>query len=60
MIMSKTPPRVLEDMQRQEFLELLYQRRGRGDGVFTGLYQEWSHVVLSWKRAQELKEAGKI
>ena len=55
--MSKTPPQVLEDMQRQEFLELLYQRRGKNDGLFTGLYSEWAEIVLAWKRAQELRDA---
>ena len=44
-------------MQRQEFLELLYQRRGRNDGLFTGLYTEWAQIILDWKRAQELDSA---
>ena len=52
---SKTPPEVIENMQRQEFLELLYQRRGRNDGLFTGLYTEWAQIILDWKRSQELK-----
>ena len=53
--MSKTPIEVIENMQRQEFLELLYQRRGRNDGLFTGLYTEWAQIILDWKRSQELK-----
>ena len=53
--MSKTPPDVVENMLRQEFLELLYQRRGQNDGLFTGLYSEWAQIILDWKRAQELK-----
>ena len=57
MIMSKTPSRVLEDMQRQEFLELLYQRRGKDDGLYSGLFSEWAEIVLAWKRAQELRDA---
>ena len=44
-------------MLRQEFLELLYQRRGKNDGLFTGLYSEWAQIILDWKRAQELKDA---
>ena len=52
---SKTPPDVVENMLRQEFLELLYQRRGKNDGLFTGLYSEWAQIILDWKRAQELK-----
>ena len=52
---SKTPPDVIENMLRQEFLELLYQRRGKNDGLFTGLYSEWAQIILDWKRAQELK-----
>ena len=53
--MSKTPPQVLENMQREAFIELLYQRRGRNDGLFTGLYTEWAQIILDWKRAQELR-----
>ena len=55
--MSKTPSKVLEDMQRQEFLELLYQRRGKDDGLYSGLFSEWAEIVLAWKRAQELRDA---
>ena len=55
--MSKTAPEVIENMLRQEFMELLYQRRGKNDGLFTGLYTEWAQIILDWKRAQELKEA---
>ena len=53
--MSKTAPEVIENMLRQEFMELLYQRRGKNDGLFTGLYSEWAQIILDWKRAQELK-----
>ena len=52
---SKTAPEVIENMLRQEFMELLYQRRGKNDGLFTGLYTEWAQIILDWKRAQELK-----
>ena len=55
--MSKTPPEVIENMLRQEFIELLYQRRGKNDGLYSGLFTEWAQIILDWKRAQELKEA---
>lgn len=56
--MSSTPPEVIENMLRQEFIELLYQRRGKNDGLFTGLYTEWAQIILDWKRAQELKDVA--
>lgn len=56
--MSNTPPEVIENMLRQEFIELLYQRRGKNDGLFTGLYTEWAQIILDWKRAQELKDVA--
>lgn len=56
--MSSTSPEVIENMLRQEFIELLYQRRGKNDGLFTGLYTEWAQIILDWKRAQELKDVA--
>ena len=56
--MSNTPPEVIENMLRQEFIELLYQRRGKNDGLLTGLYTEWAQIILDWKRAQELKDVA--
>ena len=49
-IMSKTPPKVLEDMQRQE-LELLYRQKAR-IWLYTGLFSRWGETVFSLKRAQ--------
>ena len=33
------------DQRRTEFMEELYQRSGRTNGLFTGLWQEYAHKI---------------
>ena len=38
----------------QAFLELLYVRSGRTNGLYTGLYQHWARATLRKQRKIEL------
>ena len=41
-------------IETQAFIELLYERSGRTDGRYTGLFQAWSKATLSKARKDEL------
>ena len=43
-----------EDNDTQDFLEILYERSGRTNGLYTGLYQEWARLTLKAARTVEL------
>ena len=42
------------DIETQAFIELLYERSGRTNGLFTGLFQAWSKATLVKARKDEL------
>ena len=44
----------IKDQETQAFIELLYERSGRTNGLYTGLYQEWSKRILRKMRKAEL------
>ena len=42
------------DNETQDFLEILYERSGRTNGLYTGLYQSWARGTLKAQRKIEL------
>ena len=36
----------VNDQETQTFIDLLYERSGRTNGLYTGLYQEWAKLTL--------------
>ena len=42
------------DQETQDFIELLYERSGRTNGLYTGLYQEWAKLTLQAQRTAQL------
>ena len=42
------------DNDTQDFLEILYERSGRTNGLYTGLYQSWARGTLKAQRRIEL------
>ena len=53
---------IRNDIETQAFIELLYERSGRTNGLFTGLFQAWSKATslklgkMSW--TELLSQAG--
>ena len=47
---------VTTDQETQDFIELLYERSGRTNGLYTGLYQQWAELTLQAQRTVELDE----
>ena len=45
---------IREDNETQAFIDLLYERSGRRNGLYTGLYQEWAAGILRKMRKAEL------
>ena len=45
---------VTTDQETQDFIELLYERSGRTNGLYTGLYQEWAKLTLQAQRTAQL------
>jgi len=44
----KTMPNNTElDQRRADFMQMIYERAGRNDGLYTGLWQEFSREVAS-------------
>ena len=46
---------ITTDQETQDFIELLYERSGRTNGLFTGLYQQWARLTLKAARTVELE-----
>ena len=46
----------VNDQETQAFIELLYERSGRTNGLFTGLYQQWAMLTLKAARTAQLDE----
>ena len=44
----------ITDQETQDFIELLYERSGRTNGLYTGLYQEWSMLTLKAAKTAQL------
>ena len=44
------------DQETQDFIELLYERSGRTNGLYTGLYQQWAKLTLKAARTTQLDE----
>ena len=42
------------DQDTQDFIEILYARSGRTNGLYTGLYQSWARATLRSQRKIEL------
>ena len=42
------------DNDTQDFLEILYERSKRTNGLYTGLYQSWARGTLKAQRKIEL------
>ena len=42
------------DQETQDFIEILYERSGRTNGLYTGLYQQWARLTLKAARTVEL------
>ena len=42
------------DQDTQAFIEQLYERSGRTNGLYTGLYQHWARATLRKQRKIEL------
>ena len=42
------------DSDTQDFIEILYERSGRTNGLYTGLYQSWARGTLKAQRRIEL------
>jgi hypothetical protein len=42
------------DNDTQDFLEILYERSGRTNGLYTGLYAKWARATLRAQRKIEL------
>ena len=45
---------IREDNETQAFIDLLYERSGRTNGLYTGLYQHWVKAKLRKQRKIEL------
>ncbi len=46
---------IVNDQETQDFIEILYERSGRTNGLYAGLYQEWSRAVLKHAKRIELE-----
>ena len=46
---------LITDQETQDFIEILYERSGRTNGLYTGLYQEWARAVLKHAKRIELE-----
>ena len=44
----------ITDQETQAFIELLYERSGRTNGLYTGLYQEWAKLTLKAAKTAQL------
>ena len=45
----------INNQETQDFIEILYERSGRTNGLFTGLYQQWARLTLKAARTVELE-----
>ena len=45
----------INNQETQDFIEILYERSGRTNGLFTGLYQQWARLTLKAARTAELE-----
>ena len=45
----------VNNQETQDFIEILYERSGRTNGLYTGLYQQWARLTLKAARTAELE-----